>query len=206
MSARLACVLALGVAACSPVSSLVAVAESPAVAVVGQPAPDFTLPSVGGETFSLSSQAGKTVVLEWFNPDCPFVKYAYEEGLVPKLAKRWTDKGVVWAAVNSGAPGKQGTGRDRNAKAKADWGMPGPVLLDESGSVGKLFEAKTTPQIVVINPEGVLVYNGALDNAPRGETRGAAFTNHTEEVLEQVTRDGTAPYGRQKPYGCSVKY
>ena len=80
------------------------------------------------------------------------------------------------------------------------------MLLDESGAVGKLFEAKTTPQIVVINPEGVLVYNGALDNAPRGETRGAAFTNHTAEFLEQVTRDGTAPYGRQKPYGCSVKY
>ncbi len=206
MSMFRACVFALGLAACTPWSSPSVHAADPSVAVVGQPAPDFTLPSVGGEPFTLSAQKGKTVVLEWFNPDCPFVKYAYEEGPIPKLAKHWTEQGVVWAAVNSGAPGKQGTGKERNAKAKADWSIPGPVLLDESGDVGRQFEAKTTPQIVVINPDGVLVYNGALDNAPRGDSRGAAFTNHTEAVLEQVTRDGTAPYGRQKPYGCSVKY
>ena len=92
-----ACLLALslGLVACSPVSSSVAVANDPSVAVVGQPAPDFTLPGVDGASFTLSAQAGKTVVLEWFNPDCPFVKYAYDEKVIPKLATHWTEQGVV---------------------------------------------------------------------------------------------------------------
>lgn len=195
---------ALGVAACSPV--VVPTAAATDKAAIGAQVPDFSTPTASGGTFSLSAQAGKTVVLEWFNPDCPFVKYAYDDGPLGSLAKTWTDKGVVWAAVNSGAPGKQGTGKERNAKAKADWGIPGPVLLDEAGEVGRMFDAKTTPQIVVINASGVLVYNGALDNAPRGDVQGGALTVYADEVLQQVVKTGEAPYSRQKPYGCSVKY
>ena len=176
-----------------------------AVAVVGEPAPDFTLPDTTGADFTLSAHRGSTVVLEWFNPDCPFVRYAYEDGPLAKMAQTWTDQGVVWVAVNSGKPGKQGTGAERNTKARADWKMPAPVLLDESGSVGRTFEAKTTPQIVVINPEGTLVYNGALDNRPLGKGAGEV-RSYAAEVLAEVTTKGTAPYPRQKPYGCSVKY
>lgn len=191
-------------AACAPAIAPPVHAE--AAAAVGQPAPDFTLSGVDGDAFTLSEQRGKTVVLEWFNPDCPFVKYAYDEGPLGQLAGRWTAEGVVYVAINSGKPGKQGAGADRNRKAKADWSMPIPVLLDEAGTVGKTYGAKTTPQLVVVNPDGVLVYNGALDNAPLGRVSGGAHRVFADEVLTQVTQDGTAPYGHQKPYGCSVKY
>lgn len=197
--------LALGLlAACAPAAPLPASAE--AAAVVGQPAPDFTLTGVDGAEFTLSEHRGKTVALEWFNPDCPFVQYAYDEGPLGELSSRWTAKGVVYAAINSGKPGKQGTGAERNQKARADWGLEIPVLLDEAGAVGRTYGAKTTPQVVVVNPDGVLVYNGALDNAPLGRVSGDKHRVFADEVLAKVTEGGAAPYGHQKPYGCSVKY
>jgi hypothetical protein len=192
------------VAACAP--ALPVPVDAAAAAVVGQPAPDFTLNDLDGAPFKLSDKRGSTVVLEWFNPDCPFVKYAYDQGPLGSFAGRWIGEGVVVAAINSGKAGKQGAGVERNRAAKAAWGMPASVLLDEAGEVGRTYGAKTTPQIVVINPAGTLVYNGALDNAPLGKVSGDAHRVFADEVLTQVTQDGTAPYGHQKPYGCSVKY
>ncbi len=143
-------------------------AGSPATAKIGEPAPAFSLPDLDGKTITLAELAGKTVVLEWFNPDCPFVKHAHGEGPLKTMAKDQTAKGVVWLAINSGAPGKQGTGAERNREAKTEWNLEHPILLDESGTVGHAYGATNTPHMFVIDPQGKLVYAGALDNAPLG--------------------------------------
>ena len=122
------------------------------------------------------------------------------------MANSWSDNGVVWLAINSGSPGKQGTGVDTNKQAKKDWSMKHPVLLDESGTVGRSYAAKTTPQMVVIDPEGNQVYNGALDNAPFGKPKTDKLDPITERVLAAVTAGKASPQSQSKPYGCSVKY
>lgn len=142
-------------------------------AKVGEPAPAFTLPSVAGESISLADYAGKTVVLEWFNPDCPFVKYAHGEGgPLASLANEQSKAGIVWLAINSGAAGKEGAGVDRNKQAQVDWKLEHPILIDEDGKVGRTYGAQTTPHMFVIDPSGKLIYAGALDNAPLGRVDG----------------------------------
>ena len=174
---------------------------------IGVSAPGFTLKNLAGEPVSLADHAGKVVVLEWFNPGCPFVKQAHESGgALETMASQWAAKDVVWLAINSGAPGKQGTGVDANQAAKTEWSMAHPVLLDEDGTVGRMYAAKTTPQMVVIDPQGRQVYNGALDNAPFGKTKGGPLSPITENVLAAVTQGQPSPHSRPKPYGCSVKY
>ena len=174
---------------------------------IGSPAPAFSLPDLSGETVSLADHKGKVVVLEWFNPGCPFVKQAHgPDGGLKTMANSWSDKGVVWLAINSGSPGSQGTGVDANKRAKTEWNMNHPILLDESGDVGRSYAAKTTPQMVVIDPKGNQVYNGALDNAPFGKPKGGALDPITERVLAAVTSGKASPQGQSKPYGCSVKY
>ncbi len=207
----LALSLALGgLAGCAPQA---AVAESaptgapaPATATVGAPAPDFTLPDLDGAEVTLSALRGKTVVLEWFNPDCPFVKYAHgPKGPLRGLADAHAAQGVVWIAVNSGAPGKQGAGLERNRAAIAEYGMKHAVLRDESGAVGRLYGAKTTPQMFVINGEGLVVYAGALDNAPLGNPTGA-YENHVDAALADLAAGRPIGTPSTKSYGCSVKY
>ena len=174
---------------------------------IGAPAPAFSLPDLAGETVSLADHKGKVVVLEWFNPGCPFVKQAHgPDGGLKTMANTWSEQGVVWLAINSGSPGSQGTGVDTNKRAKSDWNMKHPILLDESGKVGKAYAAKTTPQMVVIDPAGNQVYNGALDNAPFGKPKGGELDAITERVLAAVTTGKPSPQGQSKPYGCSVKY
>ena len=174
---------------------------------IGAEAPGFSLPNLSGETVKLADHRGKVVVLEWFNPGCPFVKQAHESGgALEQMAAGWSDKDVVWLAINSGAAGKQGTGVEANQSAKKQWAMKHPILLDESGKVGRAYAAKTTPQMVVIDPQGRQVYNGALDNAPFGKTKGEPLSPITENVLKAVTSGQPSPQGRSKPYGCSVKY
>ncbi|PRP96734.1 redoxin family protein [Enhygromyxa salina] len=141
-------------------------------AKVGEPAPAFTLPNLDGEQVSLADFAGKTVVLEWFNPDCPFVKYAHGEGPLATLGNEQHQAGVVWLAINSGAAGKQGAGVERNKEAKAEWKLAHPILIDEDGAVGHSYGATTTPHMFVIDPEGKLVFAGGLDNAPLGRVDG----------------------------------
>ena len=191
--------LVVGTADSAPLAKAGAVAEVNAVA------PDFTLKNTNGEEFRLSSFKGKTVVLEWFNPDCPFVKHAYQDGPLAGLPKLWLDREVVWVGVNSGAAGKQGAGAERNKKARVEWEMPHQVLLDGGGEVGRAYGAKTTPQIVVIDEAGVVRYNGALDNQPMGRGKGDLQV-YTDEVLTALTAGKPSPHARTKPYGCSVKY
>lgn len=179
--------------------------EGIATAKVGEAAPDFTLKDLDGNAVSLSSFKGKTVVLEWFNPDCPFVRYSHSEGPLKDMAKKHA--GVVWLAINSGAVGQQGHGLDRNREAQETYGMDHQILLDESGKVGKHYRATATPHMFVIDEDGVLVYTGAIDNAPMGRTdSGAAVVNYVEDALTMLS-EGKAIQRRETPaYGCSVKY
>ncbi|HWM85650.1 MAG TPA: thioredoxin family protein [Kofleriaceae bacterium] len=184
-----------------------ATAEQPAApAAAGQPAPDFTLTDLDGKQVSLASFRGKTVVLEWFNPGCPFVRYAHGEGPLKELAKKQTASGIVWLAINSGSAGKQGAGAEVNRQAKQEWAMEHPILLDETGATGKAYDAKTTPHMYIIDPSGALVYKGGLDNAPLGKAPAEGHINYVENALAAVAAGKPVEVAESKPYGCSVKY
>ena len=173
----------------------------------GDAAPDFTLQDTAGKAHRLQDylDAGKTVVLEWFNPDCPFIKkhHLTAHTMNDSYAKV-KDHDVVWLAINSGAPGKQGAGLERNLKAVDEFEIPFPVLLDESGAVGRAYGAKTTPHMFVISSQGLVAYNGAIDDNPSPTTLGE--TNYVLEALHAVLSDVPVKTASTKPYGCSVKY
>ncbi len=176
-------------------------------AEVGKPAPDFTLTDLDGKTVHLADFKGKTVVLEWFNPECPFVKLAHGKGSLKTMAAEQTQKGVVWLGINSGAPGKQGHGRDVNVKGKEGFGLTHPILLDETGVVGKAYGATNTPHMFVIDPQGMLVYAGALDDTGGGEPEpGEAVKNYVALALSAVASNQPVAESRSKAWGCSVKY
>jgi peroxiredoxin len=191
-------------------SSAVPAAVAPVqTAALGAPAPDFTLPDLDGKPVQLSSFKGKTVVLEWFNPECPFVRKSHEKGSLVDAAKRLTGESVVWLAVNSGAPGKQGTGKEKNLEGRSRFGLTHPILLDESGAIGKLYGAQRTPHLYVINGAGTLVYRGAIDNSPDGEGEsptGGKLIRYVEEALAALGAGKPVPVAETEAYGCSVKY
>lgn len=209
MRTPLLLVLGLGLAACSSSGSSASVSDaspSPTIAELGSMAPDFTLTDIDGNEVSLSDYRGKTVVLEWFNPQCPYVVYAYEDGPLGSMAARFADQGVVWLAINSGAPGMQGAGMEINKNAHDAWSMKADVLIDETGEVGHMYKAKTTPHMYIVDKDGMLVYQGALDNAPRGDVKGGSYMNYVEAALSQIHDGRTITEDDTKPYGCSVKY
>lgn len=174
-------------------------------AQVGKPAPDFTLTDTEGAEHHLSDYRGKTVVLEWFNPDCPFVKKHHQKNkTMAATYKKFAGENLVWMAINSGAPGKQGNGVDRNRKAIQEYGIAYPVLLDEKGEVGRLYGAKTTPHMFVIDASGTLVYAGAIDDNASPGTLGE--TNYVAGCLTALAADGKVEPRETKSYGCSVKY
>ncbi|MBX3353078.1 MAG: thioredoxin family protein [Phycisphaeraceae bacterium] len=180
-------------------------AAAKAQAKVGEKAPNFTLTDTDGTQHSLSDFAGKVVVLEWFNPGCPFVVKHHEKNkTMADLAAEFGAKDVVWVAINSGAPGKQGHGLELNKKFKKDWGINYPILLDEPGEVGKMYGARTTPQMYIIDKDGVLRYNGAIDNDPSAGTLGTV--NYVRQALNEVLAGETVTTPETRPYGCSVKY
>lgn len=189
-----------------PAAAAPAVTDTAAPATLGAPAPDFALNDLDGNAVSLSDYRGKTVVVEWFNPDCPFVKYAHgPKGPLRGLSDKHAESGVVWLAVNSGAAGKQGAGLERNRKSVTEYALSHPVLLDESGAVGRQYAAKTTPHMFVVNGDGILVYAGGLDNAPLGNATGE-YTNHVDQALAELAAGASVGTPSTKPYGCSVKY
>ncbi|MFT4974403.1 MAG: peroxiredoxin [Myxococcota bacterium] len=181
--------------------------DASARAIIGTPAPDFVLPSTDTSLVRLSDFAGKTVVLEWFNPGCPFVKDVHNSNKMGELAQKWTAQDVVWIAINSGAPGKQGTGLSTNQRAASRWDISYPVLLDESGAVGQAYSAKTTPHMYVIAPDGTLAFAGAFSNAPLGNTSGGAeAVNYIDQALTAIAAGEPVQTAAPKPWGCSVKY
>jgi len=178
-------------------------------AVVGQPAPAFTLTGTDGKPHSLADYKGKYVVLEWINHDCPFVKKHYGSGNMQKLQKKYTEQGVVWLSVNSSAPGKQGNypPEQANALTAEKKASPTALLLDPDGKVGKEYGAKTTPHMYVINPEGELVYAGGIDDKPSTDAADiAAARNHVDQALSEALAGKPITVASSTPYGCSVKY
>ena len=181
----------------------------PAVALsIGEAAPGFTLRDLDGNEHQLAAylKAGKTVVLEWFNPGCPFIlKHHAAYKTMNETAAAVADSGVVWLAINSGAPGKQGHGLEVNQEAALDFDLDFPVLLDESGRVGKAYGAKTTPHLFVISADGKLRYQGAIDDAP---TPGGPVgeTNYVAAALAELLAGKSVTTAETRPYGCSVKY
>jgi peroxiredoxin len=177
--------------------------------VVGKPAPDFKLQDLSGKEVALASFKGKVVVLEWFNPGCPFVQKSHSKASLVDTAKRHGDAGVVWLAINSGAEGKQGADVASNTAAAKKWKMTHPILRDPTGATGKAYGATNTPHMFVIDPTGIVVYGGAIDNSPDAEGQsptGGTLINYVDAALEALAAGRPVATPVTKAYGCSVKY
>lgn len=201
-------------AAVSSVGAAPSAASAPAptvapLAAIGASAPAFTLTDLDGKAVSLADFLGKVVVLEWFNPGCPFVRAAHTKGSLTDAARRAKAQGVVWLAINSGARGQQGHGVPANRKGVETFGLEHPVLLDEDGGVGHAYGAAKTPHLFVIDEKGTLVYGGAVDNSPDGEGQspeGGTLVRYVDQALAEVLAKKPVTVPSTKPYGCSVKY
>ena len=176
---------------------------------IGQPAPDFTLKDINGQTRHLSDFKGKTVVLEWVNPECPIVQKHYHSQNMQKLQKSATGDGVVWLSINSGHPGAQG---DFDAAKASGWlkeqgASPTAYFRDQDGKVGRLYSAKTTPHLFVITAEGTLVYEGAIDSIRSADQADIPkATNYVAAALSAVKAGQPVSTATSQPYGCAVKY
>ncbi|MCE5279505.1 MAG: thioredoxin family protein [Planctomycetaceae bacterium] len=164
----------------------------------------FTLKDQTGADVSLKDFAGKIVVLEWVNPECPTVVRHYKAATMKKLAEKYKDKDVVWLAVNTThtfTPEKNKAFHDQHE-------LPYPVLDDSAGKVGKMFGAKATPHLFILDKEGKLVYNGAIDDDPSGKktTEGKPTVNYVQQALDELLAGKAVSQPQTKPYGCSVKY
>lgn len=195
------------------VSSLVLAAglAAPAAAEVatGKPAPGFTATDSNGRSHTLAGLKGKTVVLEWTNHECPYTIKHYASGSMQALQAEAAAKGVVWLSVVSSAPGQQGfvdaaKANELTASRKAH---PAAVLLDPKGTLGHLYEAKSTPHMFVIDAEGNLAYAGAIDDKPSADQKDiAGARNHVREALAALASGKRPSPAATRPYGCSVKY
>ncbi|RMD95900.1 MAG: thioredoxin family protein [Calditrichaeota bacterium] len=178
-------------------------------AKIDKPAPNFTLPDTHHKTHSLADYRGKFVVLEWVNFGCPFVRKHYNSGNMQKLQKMYTQKGVVWLSICSSAPGKQGYFKPEkiNQMLKEKGASPTAYLLDPEGIVGKKYGAKTTPHIFVINPKGILIYAGGIDDKPTTKLKDIKTAhNYLVAALDAAMAGKPVPVKTARPYGCSVKY
>jgi peroxiredoxin len=176
---------------------------------VGSAAPDFSLTDAKGQTHSLAQYKGKYVVLEWFNPECPFVKKHYGGGNMQKLQAEYTGKGVVWLSIDSSAPGMEGSlTPDQAQKTMSEWKTKQTaLLLDPEGKAGRAYGAKNTPDMIVINPEGKIVYEGAIDSkATPNPADISSSTNYVKVALDESMAGKPVSNATTKPYGCSVKY
>jgi len=175
----------------------------------GQKSPDFSLTDTQGTKRSLSDYKGKYVILEWTNPDCPFVRKHYDSGNMQRLQREMTSKGIVWLSICSSAPGKQGNYspaewkeliQKRNIASTA-------VLLDPDGKVGHAYGAKTTPHMYLVGPEGNLLYQGAIDDKPTPHLEDVKTAkNYVREVVAEAMMGRRVTTSKTEPYGCSVKY
>jgi peroxiredoxin len=176
---------------------------------VGSAAPEFSLPAASGKTHSLADYKGKYVVLEWFNPECPFVKKHYGSDNMQKLQKEYTGKGVVWLTIDSNAPGTEGNLTAEQAqKVMSSWKTKQTaLLLDPDSKVAKIYGAKNTPDMIVISPEGKIVYEGAIDSkATPNPADIPNSTNYVKAALDESLAGKPISNPTTKPYGCSVKY
>lgn len=184
-------------------------ASAGAALKIGEPAPDFTGTDTAGNKVTLSNFRGKPVILEWTNHDCPFVRKHYNSGNMQKQQRAATGKGAVWLSIISSAPGKQGhvTPAQADALTAERKAAPSAVILDESGDIGRLYGAKTTPHMFIVDADGKLAYMGGIDSIP--STNPADIEQATQYVpiaLAQVMKGEPVTSSVTRPYGCSVKY
>jgi peroxiredoxin len=192
--------------ACVTLAVATAVTAAPSV---GQPAPDFTLKDANGKAVKLSDYRGKHVVLEWTNPGCPYVKKHYDSGNMPATQQEAVGKGAVWLSINSTeagsgdylAPAKLASWqKDRKAAATA-------MLMDEEGTVGKAYGARTTPHLYIVDPQGKLIYAGGIDSIASSNADDIKkATNYVRQGLTEAMAGKPLSASATRPYGCSIKY
>lgn len=176
---------------------------------IGQPAPDFEVADAYGKVHSLSDFEGSYVILEWLNHDCPFVRKHYDGNNMQELQERYTEKGVVWLSVISSAPGTQGYLEPEEAQSitQEKGASPTAVLLDPEGTMGRAYDARVTPHMYIINPEGILEFNGAIDDRPTARARDLDGAHNYVVAAMTSLMNGSAPeVTSNTPYGCTVKY
>lgn len=175
---------------------------------VGDMAPNFTLKDTAGKEHTLAdlTKEGKIVVIQWFNPECPFVvkHYGKKGNTFNDMHAKYKDKNVVILGINSGAEGKQGAGLEKNQTALKDWKIEYPILMDMSGAVGKQYDAKRTPEMFIVGKDGKIAYHGAIDDDRGADAPGKV--NHVAVALDQILAGETVTKAETQPYGCSVKY
>ncbi len=179
-------------------------------AVPGKAAPDFSVTDAAGKVHTLADYKGQWLVLEWFNKDCPFVKKHYGSNNMQGLQQKYTEKGVKWLTIISSAEGKQGYLTAEQALKEAEshkLAASAPFLLDPSGTLGRAYDAKTTPHMYIINPEGVLVYAGAIDdNSSANPAVIPESKNYVAAALDEVLAGKPVTVASSQPYGCTIKY
>jgi hypothetical protein len=177
-------------------------------AELGQPAPEFTMSDANGRAHSLAQYSGRTVVLEWFNPRCAYFDDAYKKsGVLREMSERWAREGVIWLLVNSEGPEEQGSDVEENRVFVRERELSTPLLMDPTGMVGKAYGAKVTPEFFVVSERGLLVYCGALDNAPNGVVPAHDVkTNYVDAALRDLKSGHAVVINEGKPYGCGVRY
>jgi peroxiredoxin len=178
--------------------------EQPPVEEDKHKAPALSLPNYDGRQVSLSDYEGKIVVLEWFNFECPFVKYHYDtKTTMVDLARKYEGRNVVWLAVNSSHHISPEQNKDFAESRK----VPYPILDDRPGKAGRAYGAVTTPHMFIVDTDGAVAYNGAIDNAPRGKLQaGEQLVNYVDKALAELLAGKPVSESKTKPYGCSVKY
>jgi peroxiredoxin len=177
--------------------------------VIGEPAPDFQVVDAYGNMHSLADYSGKYVILEWLNHDCPFVRKHYDGNNMQELQERYTEKGVVWLSVISSAPGTQGYLEPEGARdiTQEKNASPTAVLLDVDGTMGRAYDARVTPHMYIINPEGVLEFNGAIDDRPTARPRDLEGAhNYVVAAMTSLLNGQAVEVTTNTPYGCTVKY
>ncbi len=197
-------IIALGAAAACLAAGPAASEQQARQAKVGEKAPAFTLKDTTGKEYKLSDYAGKIVVLEWINPECPFVIKCYKSQAMQEASKeaRQLSKDVVWLAINT----TYNATPEQNEMWIKQYTLERPILLDNDGTVGKLYDARRTPHMFVIDAEGVLRYQGAIDNNRNGDRSGDDLTNYVVNAIRQVVASETVEPDHVPPYGCSVKF
>ncbi|QYK52920.1 MAG: redoxin domain-containing protein [Fimbriimonadaceae bacterium] len=191
------------------IASVVVAQRAPAAVAIGKPAPNFSAPAASGKTISLNDYKGKWVVMEWNNKDCPIVVRHYNSGSMQATQKWATEKGVVWLSVCSSAPGKQGhvDADGANEMLKAKGATVSQYLLDPQGEIGRMYGARTTPHMFVINPAGETVYMGAIDDSPNASAANTSKArNYVREALTLGMAGKPIEVATSQPYGCGVKY
>jgi Peroxiredoxin len=189
--------------------TLLSVSFANAEAIPGQSAPNFAAKDANGKPHALTDAKGKWLVLEWFNKDCPYVKKHYGSNNMQNLQKTYTGKGVIWYTVVSSAKGKQGhlTPAEALKVTAENKSAASALLIDEDGKIGKAYGAKTTPHMFVIDPNGMVVYAGGIDNNDSADPKTiASAKNYVSAALDQAMAGQKVETASARPYGCSVKY